>query len=91
MAKKSRYIAVKPTGPHRHVICYDVPNDARRARISRHLTGYGKRVQYSLFECWLTQRELNALLFTMERMFNPDEDNLLVVECSEAEQPQLST
>jgi len=35
------------------VVCYDVVDDRRRYRIMKTMTGYGDRVQYSVFECEL--------------------------------------
>jgi len=34
---------------------YDIPSDKRRKKVSDLLEGYGQRVQYSVFECVLTQ------------------------------------
>ncbi len=39
----------------RCVICYDVEDDAVRARLVKLLEGYGVRVQYSVFEFKLAQ------------------------------------
>ncbi|MBR8835369.1 MAG: CRISPR-associated endonuclease Cas2 [Stigonema ocellatum SAG 48.90 = DSM 106950] len=40
-----------------YVVAYDVPCDKRRKKISDLLEGYGQRVQYSVFECLLTQNK----------------------------------
>ena len=37
-----------------YVVTYDIPNDKRRKKVSDLLEGYGRRVQYSVFECLLT-------------------------------------
>jgi CRISPR-associated protein Cas2 len=36
-----------------YVVSYDVADDGRRNRISETLLDYGRRVQYSVFECIL--------------------------------------
>jgi len=36
------------------LIAYDIPSNRRRARVSKLLTGYGERIQFSVFECHLT-------------------------------------
>lgn len=38
----------------RYVIAYDISNQRERNRVSRILTGYGFRVQKSVFECSLS-------------------------------------
>jgi CRISPR-associated protein Cas2 len=43
------------------MVTYDIADDQRRQRIARALAGYGERVQYSVFECRLDERELLQL------------------------------
>ncbi len=35
------------------VVAYDITDDRKRAAVRRILSDHGKRVQYSVFECWL--------------------------------------
>lgn len=44
-----------------YLISYDIPNDRRRVRVAHLLEGYGERVQYSVFEVWLTERQLGYI------------------------------
>lgn len=44
-----------------YVIAYDIPSDKRRTKIYKILLGYGKWTQYSLFECFLTRKQLLLL------------------------------
>src|SRR5260370_12403721 len=44
-----------------YVIAYDIPDDRRRTKIHKILLGFGKWTQYSLFECFLTKKELVLL------------------------------
>lgn len=43
------------------IICYDIVNDKRRTKVMKLLKGYGTRVQYSVFECYLSTQELAKL------------------------------
>jgi CRISPR-associated protein Cas2 len=43
------------------VISYDITNDRRCTKIARTLEGFGQRVQYSVFECDLTDRQYEVL------------------------------
>jgi CRISPR-associated protein Cas2 len=43
------------------VICYDISEDACRNRVAKHLERRAVRVQYSVFEAWLTVREADNL------------------------------
>lgn len=58
------------------LIVYDVRNDRRRARLARVLVSYGERVQYSVFECHLTERQLTACVKSVTREIEPNEDSV---------------
>lgn len=40
-----------------YVVAYDIPSNKRRKKVADLLEGYGKRVQYSVFECVLSERK----------------------------------
>ncbi|NOS89052.1 MAG: CRISPR-associated endonuclease Cas2 [Methylococcaceae bacterium] len=43
------------------LVTYDISDDAARLRVYTILKNYGKRVQYSVFECYLDDRQLRVL------------------------------
>ena len=59
-----------------YVIAYDIPADRRRTKVHRVLCGYGTWTQYSLFECWLTRRQVIELQAKLARHLRPDEDSV---------------
>ncbi len=44
-----------------YIIAYDIPDDRRRTKIHKILSGFGTWTQYSLFECFLSKKELVLL------------------------------
>jgi CRISPR-associated protein Cas2 len=44
-----------------YVVAYDIPDDRRRTKVHQILLGFGKWTQYSLFECFLSRRDLILL------------------------------
>ena len=44
-----------------YVVAYDIPDDRRRTKIHQILMGFGKWTQYSLFECFLTRKDMILL------------------------------
>ena len=44
-----------------YVIAYDISDDKRRTKIHKVLLGFGKWTQYSLFECFLSRKDLILL------------------------------
>src|SRR5436309_11045010 len=59
-----------------YVIAYDIPDDKRRTKIHKILLGYGKWTQYSLFECFLTRKELVLLRSKLTEHLVAKEDSV---------------
>lgn len=59
-----------------YLIAYDIPDDKRRTKVHRVLSGYGKWTQYSLFEAFLTDKELVALRGKLDPHLKPGEDSV---------------
>lgn len=45
----------------RVVVSYDISDDKRRRRVVKVMESYGYRVQYSVFECDLTSKQLRQM------------------------------
>jgi len=59
-----------------YVIAYDIPDDKRRTKVHKILLGYGTWTQYSLFECFLTRKQLILLHARLEKHLEPEEDSV---------------
>ncbi len=58
------------------VIAYDIVCNKRRNRLAKLLLGFGERVNYSVFECRLRERQLGKLQGEVLKMIDPDEDRV---------------
>ncbi|MEC4815891.1 MAG: CRISPR-associated endonuclease Cas2 [Scytonema sp. PMC 1069.18] len=58
------------------LVVYDLPNDKRRTKLSNFLEGYGRRVQFSVFECFLSLEEMRELHEKVKKLVKPVEDNV---------------
>ena len=67
-----------------HAIAYDVPNDKRRLKVARLLERYGERVQYSVFEMWLTAEEADTVRRELLAIINAKEDQVRIYRLCEA-------
>jgi CRISPR-associated protein Cas2 len=59
-----------------YVVAYDIPDDRRRTRVHKVLSGFGQWTQYSLFECFLTSKERILLRDKLDRVLVPEEDSV---------------
>lgn len=58
------------------LVVYDIADDRRRDRLATFLEGYGRRVQESVFECFLSLQEMSVLHAKVMRQVEPVEDNV---------------
>jgi CRISPR-associated protein Cas2 len=58
------------------VISYDIPEDKRRTKVHKILKSYGQWMQYSVFECELTDSQYAKLRGRLDRVIQPHEDSI---------------
>jgi CRISPR-associated protein Cas2 len=58
------------------LVVYDIPDDRRRDRLATFLEGYGRRVQKSVFECFISLAEMKKLHNQVKRRVKPTEDDV---------------
>ncbi|MGH3942479.1 MAG: CRISPR-associated endonuclease Cas2 [Pseudonocardiaceae bacterium] len=59
------------------IVCYDITDDGRREDVAALLSGYGPRVQLSVFECEVrSQDELRKLRAEIRRRIDTLEDQV---------------
>ncbi|WP_072619165.1 CRISPR-associated endonuclease Cas2 [Spirulina major] len=59
-----------------YVVTYDIPSNRRRRRVAALLEGYGRRVQWSVFECVLPSPLFAELKGRLRRRVNLEEDSI---------------
>jgi CRISPR-associated protein Cas2 len=59
------------------VVAYDITDDRRRDKIFDILSTYGQRVNYSVFECFLKEKDILKVKEKIERHMKKDEDIVL--------------
>ncbi len=58
-----------------YLISYDITDDRRRHRVSEALKDYGVRVQYSVFECEMSEALVGQLRGRLEMELDEREDS----------------
>lgn len=61
-----------------YVLAYDIHDDKRRAKIAKLMESMGARVQGSVFEAYLTPKELETLTRKALRLLRKDQDSVRV-------------
>ena len=69
------------------VVVYDISVDKRRTKLHNALLDFGTPVQYSVFECWLTPKEVKRMKARINKIIRPQKDHVryyyLCAACAE--------
>jgi CRISPR-associated protein Cas2 len=57
-------------------ISYDIADDKRRTKIHKMLKSYGQWMQYSVFECDVTDSQYAKLRSRLSKVIKPGEDSI---------------
>ena len=65
-------------------VSYDIRDNRRRTKVAEALENYGRRVQLSVFECLLEDKQVARLHGQLERLIEPQEDSVRIYRlCAE--------
>ena len=74
-----------------YLVAYDISSDKRRTKVHKTLCGFGTWTQFSLFECYLDEKELIALRHRLDMLLNAQEDNVRLYPVCQACQSKVET
>ncbi len=55
------------------VVSYDISSDSRRRKVMKAMEGFGRRVQYSVFECLLTPAQITQMQRRLKKLVGKDD------------------
>lgn len=68
-----------------YVISYDITEPKRWRRVYKLVNGYGRRLQYSIFRCRLTARQVERLRWELEKLMTAEDKLLILSLCDGCE------
>lgn len=75
---------------NRYLVAYDIADGRRLRLVHRCITGFGDPLQYSVFVCDLTHRELIALRFALRDIIDHRQDAILIVDLGPSQTTERS-
>ncbi|EAR23044.1 CRISPR-associated endonuclease Cas2 [Nitrococcus mobilis] len=67
-----------------HLVCYDICEPRRLARVHRRMKRWGLPLQYSVFYCWLTPPEHNRLAQELAELIDRKADDVRIYAVQES-------
>jgi CRISPR-associated protein Cas2 len=74
-----------------YVVAYDIPSNQRRTKAHKILSGFGHWTQYSLFECFLNEKQYLLLQARLEKVIEKNVDNIRFYPLCNACQAKVET
>jgi CRISPR-associated protein Cas2 len=65
-----------------YLLAYDVRDQKRLRAAARKLEGYGERLQYSVFRCRLSGRDMERLRWELGQILGREDDLLVIRLCA---------
>jgi CRISPR-associated protein Cas2 len=72
------------------IVVYDIGDAKRWRRVFRTMSGYGRWLQLSVFQCRLTTRRRVELAAALERLIKRDEDHVVIIDVGPADGVELA-
>jgi len=69
----------------RYLVSYDICNDKRLRQVAKTLSGFGYRIQYSVFECCLEPMGLAECKAQLDSIIHHDDDQVLIIGLGNAD------
>ncbi len=70
---------------HLYIVTYDIAEPKRWRRVFKSMKGYGYWLQLSVFQCRLTARRRIEMVMRLEKLIQPAEDHILILDLGPAE------
>ncbi len=67
------------------LVCYDIADDKRRARVCKYMQGQGDHLQYSVFECQFAPTDLARCRHRLSEFIHHRDDQVLFVDLGPVE------
>ncbi|MGZ3616044.1 MAG: CRISPR-associated endonuclease Cas2 [Ktedonobacteraceae bacterium] len=74
-----------------YVVAYDISDDKRRTKIHKILKGFGQWTEFSLFECFLTKKELLQMQAKLDKYLDSNTDKVRIYLICDACMTRIET
>lgn len=69
----------------RYIVTYDICDDKRLKRVFKEMRNFGDHLQYSVFDCLLSEKDLVMMREKIRRRIEPSVDQVLIIRLGPAD------
>jgi len=69
----------------RYIVSYDICDDRQRRQVYKTMRGFGDHLQYSVFRCDLSARELAEMRAALHELIDHGVDQILIIDLGPAD------
>ena len=66
-----------------YLVCYDIRDGKRLRKVAKCLEGYGNRLQYSIFRCRLSEKDIECLRWELGEITEKEDELLFIGLCDQ--------
>lgn len=74
---------------HNYLVGYDISDPKRLRQVARVIEGFGNRVQYSFFHCFLSQRQKKRMREMLAKVIREGEDQVIILPVTEKQLKEI--
>jgi len=68
-----------------YIVAYDITDPQRWRKIYKIMRGYGTRIQYSVFYCYLSDKEKVLLIMEIDDIIDHKKDSIIIIKLGESD------
>lgn len=63
----------------RYIVTYDICDDKRLKKVFKEMRNFGDHLQYSVFDCVLSEKDLVVMRDKLRKLIDASEDQVLII------------
>ena len=72
-----------------YIVGYDIADQKRLAKVAKIVQGFGYRIQYSFFHCFISSQQKKRLRQLLQKVIHEGEDQVIIVPVSEKQLKEI--
>ncbi|NUM35038.1 MAG: CRISPR-associated endonuclease Cas2 [Candidatus Brocadiae bacterium] len=72
-----------------YLIGYDISNEKRLTKVAKIVQGFGTRVQYSFFHCFLSEKQKRQLKSRLKKTINQNQDQIIILPITQKQLQEI--